>query len=318
VDTRAQVIEPIDERRNAMSERQRRQRVVLCASRTAYRALRKCGRDLANRGFEIVLPADIGAESDVNGTSNRKPGSFTYYHEEIAKSDAVLVVNEAKDGTANYIGPHTLIEMALAHVLRRPIFLLNPLPDQVAWLDELQAMDVEILDGHIDELPRRLAEHTPQHSVTQPDSLSRDFKLERLKFILQQIDRLNERYHKHVILYQSVAAAIIGAAATVFVAWRKLGIDAATARTAILALIWLLLVTALFVVLSVVTGIRAWFDFRREEVKLFDDAVRPGYRDPPSWKNWPRWAESWLIAIVLISALLLSVFAGIWLLPLVG
>jgi len=265
---------------------------------------------LEGRGLEVVTPVDL---DDEEGTSKRKQklDSLHDYHLEIARSDAVLVVNGEKDGVANYVGPHTLIEMGFATALRRPLFALNPLPEHVGWRDELLAMDVEVLDGDVGQLADNLVERGPYEFDTK------DFKLERLKFILQQIDRLNERCHRNLIFYQTIVTAIVGASATVFVGWKKLGVPADVARTAITALIWLMLLTATFVVLSIVTGIRAWFDFRQEEVKVFEDVVGPRYRRLPTPKNLFHWQETALAIFVVVSALLMGYFGLFQMLPLV-
>jgi len=54
--------------------------------------------------------------------------------------DAVLVLNFEKRGIPNYIGGNTFLEMGLAHVLGRKIFLANPVPDIPVYRSEIEAM----------------------------------------------------------------------------------------------------------------------------------------------------------------------------------
>ena len=53
----------------------------------------------------------------------------------LATCDAVLVLNYEKNGVAGYIGAGVLMEMAVAHSLGKPIFILFPLPgsQQQRW-----------------------------------------------------------------------------------------------------------------------------------------------------------------------------------------
>ena len=50
-----------------------------------------------------------------------------------------------------------------------------------------------------------------------PDDPAINFKLERYKYILGQINFLNENLHKYLTLFQTLATAIVSAAVAVFV-----------------------------------------------------------------------------------------------------
>lgn len=67
------------------------------------------------------------------------------YFNEIKNSDAILVINEDRNGVKNYIGGNSLIEMAFAHILGKKIFLLNPMP-QMNYIDEIVAMKPIVLN----------------------------------------------------------------------------------------------------------------------------------------------------------------------------
>ncbi|MCX6763853.1 MAG: hypothetical protein NTZ97_03960 [Candidatus Moranbacteria bacterium] len=74
-----------------------------------------------------------------------------YHHNEIVKSDAVLVLNFDKNGIDNYIGGNTLIEMGDAYVLDKKIFLLNSVPEMM-YTDEIIAMQPVILNGDLSKI----------------------------------------------------------------------------------------------------------------------------------------------------------------------
>lgn len=69
----------------------------------------------------------------------------------IEKSEAILVLNYAKKGIANYIGGNTFLEMGLAFWLGKKIYLLNPIP-QTDYKTEMYAMQPKVLDGDLGKI----------------------------------------------------------------------------------------------------------------------------------------------------------------------
>ena len=48
------------------------------------------------------------------------------------------------------------------------------------------------------------------------------FKVERYKYILQEMRSLNENVHKYLALYQTLATFVVGGGVGVFVGWKSL------------------------------------------------------------------------------------------------
>ncbi len=74
-----------------------------------------------------------------------------YIDEHFAKidaSDAVLVINEPKNGIDGYIGGNTLLEIGRAYAQGLEIFLLHPVPE-VSYADEIRSMQPVVLDGDL-------------------------------------------------------------------------------------------------------------------------------------------------------------------------
>ena len=71
------------------------------------------------------------------------------HYDHILKSDAVLIVNLEKKGIKNYIGGNCLMEMGMAYVNNKKIFLLNDIPVETSYLDEIKAMDPICLSGNL-------------------------------------------------------------------------------------------------------------------------------------------------------------------------
>ena len=73
---------------------------------------------------------------------------ITRYYKKIQESDYVLIINVDKDDKKNYIGGNTFLEMGFAHVLGKPMYVFNDLPD-VPYKDELEAMNLVVINGDL-------------------------------------------------------------------------------------------------------------------------------------------------------------------------
>jgi hypothetical protein len=71
------------------------------------------------------------------------------HYNHILQSDAILIVNLEKKGIKNYIGGNCLMEMGMAYVNKKKIFLLNDIPSEVPYIDEIKAMDPICLKGNL-------------------------------------------------------------------------------------------------------------------------------------------------------------------------
>lgn len=148
-------------------------------------------------------------------------------------------------------------------------------------------------------------------------SKSVDFKLEKYKYILQQRQALNENIHKYLTLFQTLITGIAGACVAIFAGWKELKIDAAVAITSIRGLMWLLIILALFVVMSILSTVFSWFDNREKEVSLLNSEVSEGYESPPSWKSVWRWHETYFLFFVVVVTATIYFFVEHRVLPLI-
>ncbi len=67
----------------------------------------------------------------------------------IDRCERVLVLNYEKHGIAGYIGGNSFLEMGFAYILRKPIYLLNPIPEMPYYKTEIIAMKPTIIDGDL-------------------------------------------------------------------------------------------------------------------------------------------------------------------------
>jgi len=109
---------------------------------------------LKKRGYEVDKPNIVEGHvytDNLDANADLKRGFIDEHFAKVDTSEAVLVVNEDKNGIKNYIGGNTLIEVAYAYSQGLDIFLLNPVPE-VGYADEIKGMHPIILDGDISKI----------------------------------------------------------------------------------------------------------------------------------------------------------------------
>jgi hypothetical protein len=131
--------------------------VVICCSISVSDKVLPIRDELERLGFNVVIPLGVQQYIDNDYTHlsqteraehKKEMDLITRYYTIIKEGDCVLVVNPEKNGTLNYIGGNTFLEMGFAHVLGKPMYVLNPLPE-VSYKDELEAMNLKILNGDL-------------------------------------------------------------------------------------------------------------------------------------------------------------------------
>lgn len=132
-------------------------KIIICCSASATGDVLPIKKDLEEMGFEVEIPVGVQQYIDNSYTHLSESERFqnkidmnliTRYYKKIQDSDYVLIVNVEKNGKENYIGGNTFLEMGFAHVLGKPMFVLNPLPE-VSYRDELEAMNLRVINGDL-------------------------------------------------------------------------------------------------------------------------------------------------------------------------
>lgn len=142
-------------------------KITLCGSISVYKEMDRLTRELGDSGFEVEIPLSVkrildseltieefNRELDSGKGHQRKiiDDAIKRHFEKIKNSDAILVVNVKKNDKENYIGGNTFLEIGFAHVLDKKIFLLNPIPEHVSYLDEIKAMQPVIVNGNLNKI----------------------------------------------------------------------------------------------------------------------------------------------------------------------
>lgn len=122
-----------------------------------YRKLEKLGHEplMHKHMFGIAdgtAKELINAISQDHANAKKSYNFIKMWHDLIKEGDAILVCNFDKNGIKNYIGGNTLMEMGFAHVYDKKVFLLNPVPEGVNYVDEIRAMVDVVLDGDLNRI----------------------------------------------------------------------------------------------------------------------------------------------------------------------
>lgn len=136
-------------------------KITICGSMQFEPKMAALSEELQRRGYEIDKPNLVeghvyGVGKDLDKNAGLKRGFIDEHFAKIDTSEAILVVNETKNGIEHYIGGNTLIEIAYAYSQGLDIFLLNPVPE-VSYADEIRGMHPVVLDGDIDAIDAYVA-----------------------------------------------------------------------------------------------------------------------------------------------------------------
>lgn len=145
-----------------------------------------------------------------------------------------------------------------------------------------------------------------------------DFYLERYKYILSEIRSLNENVHKYLSVFQTLSTAISTAGVAVFVGQEQLNITPEIAKIAIQGLLGLLIILTMYIIVSIIAGIFAWFDYRKEEVSLLTEIFGSrNFRKPPKLGNLFYWQETYIILFIILAVTAITVYMQANIIPLI-
>ena len=124
--------------------------IVICGSIKFYDDFLKLGIELEKLGHKVVQPEAPSPKSD-SAEFFKDDGLVRRHMDKIALGDAVLIPNYQKNNIEGYIGPNTLMEIAVAFYLKKKIYLLNPVPES-GPAQEIMAVEPIILKGELDNI----------------------------------------------------------------------------------------------------------------------------------------------------------------------
>lgn len=142
--------------------------VTICTSSSFYKQAVELQEELQKKGFNVIVPVmaeRMKKDNNFERTSYQpwltdptkydvKAGLMHGHFDKVLKADAILVINHEKHGVPNYIGGNVLMEMGLAFHLGIPIVILNDVPEESSFKEEIYGMLPVVLGGKIDNFPK--------------------------------------------------------------------------------------------------------------------------------------------------------------------
>jgi nucleoside 2-deoxyribosyltransferase len=136
--------------------------IVLCSSGSFYKHVNQIAARLEEMGYRTVVPATaykMLKSGDYDIAKVKKwiddPKHFKLKHKlamahfrEIAKGDAILIVNDDKPGRPNYIGPNATMEWGVAYYLGKPVYIWKGVPKESNFYEEVYGMST-VIDGDL-------------------------------------------------------------------------------------------------------------------------------------------------------------------------
>jgi diphthamide synthase subunit DPH2 len=145
--------------------------ITICSSIQFWPQILEIKKQLENMGHAVLIPPHqvkneagemipveeyyrirkqmIDNKENDDWIWERKSEAIHWHLEKVNKADAILVLNYDKNNIANYIGGNTLIELGLAFYLHIPIYLYNPIPEEVSYYEEIKGMQPIVVNGDL-------------------------------------------------------------------------------------------------------------------------------------------------------------------------
>ncbi|MCC7552260.1 hypothetical protein KO317_01175 [Candidatus Micrarchaeota archaeon] len=132
-------------------------KITLCSSAKFFDKLPEIKKALEETGYEVLLPSMVDHHHlEETALTKKMHGLIEDHFSKIDESDAIFVANFDKNGIKNYIGGSAFMEMALAFHNKIPIFLLNEVPKDLNYREELIALQPIVIGKDWDKLDKIL------------------------------------------------------------------------------------------------------------------------------------------------------------------
>ena len=135
-------------------------KIMICGSMAFSKDMIKTQKALTKMGHAVGVPVGIAPHLKDEDLVDNLSGNIGFLMEndvmrrdfkQVARSDAIVVLNYKRNNTDGYIGVSVLMEMGIAYFLKKKIFLLNPVPhyNDVRWAHEVTIMQPVVLHGDL-------------------------------------------------------------------------------------------------------------------------------------------------------------------------
>lgn len=145
-------------------------KITLCGSIAFIDEMDAVRKELEGMGHEVKMPpleivGEDGmmmpvkeyyalrksAADDHTWVWSKKAEAMRNHFDKVAWADAILVCNYEKNDVVGYIGANTLLEMGLAFHLKKPIYLLNRIPE-ASYKEEILGMGPIVINSNLNKI----------------------------------------------------------------------------------------------------------------------------------------------------------------------
>lgn len=138
-------------------------KITVCGSVAFIGEMKAAKETLEAAGHKVYIPLSAELNQSKDFWANLRKNSFEefaktkaerikgHFHE-VKNSDAILVLNYTKNGRTNYIGPNTLMEIAVAFEYGKKIYILNRVPEDDNLYEEIISVSPTFIDGDLEKI----------------------------------------------------------------------------------------------------------------------------------------------------------------------
>lgn len=140
--------------------------ITLCSSVSFYKDVLSIEKQLKKLGFKTKIPKTariMAANKNFNVADYKtwyanptdykiKTALMNGHFKKVIASDAILVINNEKNGIAGYIGGNVLMEMTAAHLYKKPIFLWNAISAGFTIEEEIRGLNPVMINRDLSKI----------------------------------------------------------------------------------------------------------------------------------------------------------------------
>lgn len=140
--------------------------IAICSSASFYKEVIAVEKELKNLGFKVKIPSTANRMKqsgnfnvDHYKTWYKNSSDFhiktklmTEHFKKVIESDGVLIINKTKKGISGYIGGNGLMEMLVAFLHKKPIYILNPVSKKSSLFEEIMGLNPIFIQGDLTKI----------------------------------------------------------------------------------------------------------------------------------------------------------------------
>jgi len=123
-------------------------KITIIGNMSFLEKFKEAKETLERQRHRVIVPEKDPMPEPIPPAVKRK--AMEKFNENLKESDAILIMNYTKDGKENHIGANTLMEIGMAFIFQKKIYILNPSPEFCK--DELEAIEVQFLNGDLSKI----------------------------------------------------------------------------------------------------------------------------------------------------------------------